>query len=278
MNDFIKLLEQESISVIEGLTGQNAVLSLKAQSDIDDESKFKTPCAVSSVSSEKGELSLSFEVSLATALGDLMLGGEGETQESMNDDDLDAAKEIVSNIFGALSTTLSAQPDLPNLNFSVEDIKLYEDKSPSLSSFAKLFDIEFQVASVTALMQIAVDKDFILNFEASNDETPQKSQPQIENDSSSANLTEEELKNISLIMDVQLPVRVRIGTKTVLLKDVLNMDIGSVVELDQLANEPLDVLIGEKIIAKGEVVIVDGNFGIQITQIGTPKERLSQIK
>jgi len=77
---------------------------------------------------------------------------------------------------------------------------------------------------------------------------------------------------------VELPVRVRIGTKTVLLKDVLNMDIGSVVELDQLANEPLDVLVGDKIIAKGEVVIVDGNFGIQITEIGTPRERLSQIR
>jgi flagellar motor switch protein FliN/FliY len=56
------------------------------------------------------------------------------------------------------------------------------------------------------------------------------------------------------------------------------MDIGSVIELDQLANEPLDVLVGEKIIAKGEVVIVDGNFGVQIVEIGTPKEILSQLR
>jgi len=55
------------------------------------------------------------------------------------------------------------------------------------------------------------------------------------------------------------------------------MDIGSVVELDQLANAPLDILVGDKVIAKGEVVIVDGNFGVQITEIGTPKELLSQI-
>ncbi len=278
MNDFIKLLEQESISVIEGLTGQSATLSLKAQNDINDDSKLKTPCAASSISCEKGELLVSFEVSLATALGDLMLGGEGEAQDSMNDDDLDATKEIISNIFGALSTTLSAQPDLPNLSFSIDNINLFEEQSPPLTSFAKLYDIEFSVASVTALMQIAVDKNFISNFETIDEkEEPLPPTANVENNSSS-NLTQEELKNISLIMDVQLPVRVRIGTKTVLLKDVLNMDIGSVVELDQLANEPLDVLIGDKIIAKGEVVIVDGNFGIQITEIGTPKERLSQIK
>ncbi|HIP02772.1 MAG TPA: flagellar motor switch protein FliN, partial [Campylobacterales bacterium] len=91
-------------------------------------------------------------------------------------------------------------------------------------------------------------------------------------------LSQDELKNMDLLMDVQLPVRVRIGTKTLLLKDVLNMDIGSVIELDQLANEPLDVLVGDKIIAKGEVVIVDGNFGVQIVEIGTPKEILSQLR
>ncbi len=63
-----------------------------------------------------------------------------------------------------------------------------------------------------------------------------------------------------------------------LLKDVLNMDIGSVIELDQLANEPLDILVGDKVIAKGEVVIVDGNFGVQIVKIGTQKERLQQLR
>ncbi len=277
MNDFIKLLQSESISVIEGLTGQNAKLSLKKQSDIDDQSALTIPCVASSVTCEKGGLLVSFEVSLATALGDLMLGGEGETKESMSDDDLDAAKEIVSNIFGSLSTTLTAQPDLPDLSFTVNDINLFENESPSLSSFFKIFDIEFSIASHTALMQVVVNKEFISNFQSVAENEEKENTTQSQNDISS-NLSEEELKNISLIMDVQLPVRVRIGTKTVLLKDVLNMDIGSVVELDQLANEPLDVLIGEKIIAKGEVVIVDGNFGIQITEIGTPKERLSQIK
>ena len=62
-----------------------------------------------------------------------------------------------------------------------------------------------------------------------------------------------------------------------LLKDVLNMDIGSVVELNQLANDPLEILIDNHVIAHGEVVIVDGNFGVQITAIGTKRERLEQI-
>jgi len=91
-------------------------------------------------------------------------------------------------------------------------------------------------------------------------------------------LNQEEMKNINLLMDVKLPVKVRIGSKKMLLRDVINMDIGSVVELNQLANEPLDILVDNKKIAEGEVVIVDGNFGVQITSIGSKKERLEQLR
>jgi len=81
-----------------------------------------------------------------------------------------------------------------------------------------------------------------------------------------------------MLLDVKLTVKVRIGQKKMLLKDVISMDIGSVVELNQLANDPLEVIIDDKVIARGEVVIVDGNFGIQITDIGTKRERLEQLR
>ena len=93
-----------------------------------------------------------------------------------------------------------------------------------------------------------------------------------------SNLSPEELSNIELIKDVKLPIRVRIGSKKMLLKDVLSMDIGSVIELDQLANDPLEILVGDKVIAMGEVVIVDGNFGVQIGEIGTKRERLEKLR
>jgi len=278
MNEFLTLLQQESAAVIEGLTGQSATLQPAGETPIAEGATLKLPSAAAVVSSDDGSVLVSMEVALATGLGNLMLGGEGESQESMNDDDLDATKEIISNIFGALSTTLSAQPDLPNLSFTVEDIQFYESEGPDLTPFARLYDLDFSVASLENLkMQVAVDSALMQRFCAEEAHAPTQEQSREASCMPKEKLSEEELKNISLIMDVELPIRVRIGTKTLLLKDVLNMDIGSVVELDQLANEPLDVLVGDKIIAKGEVVIVDGNFGIQITEIVTPKERLSQI-
>ena len=62
------------------------------------------------------------------------------------------------------------------------------------------------------------------------------------------------------------------------LDNIIAMDIGSVIELNQLANDPLEILVDDKVIAKGEVVIVDGNFGIQITDIGTKRDRLEQLR
>jgi flagellar motor switch protein FliN/FliY len=272
MNSFINLLIAESVSVIEGLTGQAPNITFEDSKSIDDTTQETTPMALSHIASTSGMLQVGMEVSLATALGDLMLGGEGEEQEFMGDEELDATKEIISNIFGAASTTMGAQDDMPSLSFQIQDIS-FEEEGTGFAGASKYFVLQVEIASTSAKLYIAADEKFIENFETlSVSNTPEVASE------SSAKLSSEELKNIELLMDVPLPVRVRIGTKTVLLKDVLNMDIGSVVELDQLANEPLDVLVGEKIIARGEVVIVDGNFGVQIVNIGSPKEILSQLR
>jgi len=272
MNNFIELLKKETISVIEGLTGQAPSITLEKEQSA-SEAEVSAPLAIVEIAvkgGKEGKISLALALSLATALGDLMMGGEGAELDEMGEDDLDATKEIVSNIFGALGTTLAAQQEMPDLSFETQNITFLDTGNMPQEGLAKFFTYEVSIASTTALMILAIDETFLSNFSQNEQEAP--STP-----SATTSLSEDELKNISLIMDVELPVRVRIGAKTVLLKDVLNMDIGSIVELDQLANEPLDVLIGDKIIAKGEVIIVDGNFGVQIIEIDSPEARLNKI-
>ncbi len=273
MNEFIELLTAETKSVIEGLTGISPKIVLKNEQKIEDSLRISDALALVFLKCAQGEIAFGLDVALATALTDMMLGGEGEEQLSMSEDDLDATKEIVSNISGAISTALSAQNDLPSLSFEIKDVEFFEEGS-DFAPYNKLYISELNVANTTANMYLAVDNDFISNFQ-SVDDSLDRQEDIVER---SQTLSPDELKNIELLMDVKLPVRVRIGTKTVLLKDVLSMDIGSVVELDQLANEPLDIFVGEKKIAKGEVVIVDGNFGVQIVEIGSAKEILSQIR
>ncbi len=81
--------------------------------------------------------------------------------------------------------------------------------------------------------------------------------------------------NIELIMDVPLQITVELGRTHKTVREILSFGSGSVVELDKLAGEPVDILVNEKPIAKGEVVVIDENFGIRITEILGPRERIA---
>ncbi|MFZ5987430.1 MAG: flagellar motor switch phosphatase FliY [Bacillota bacterium] len=83
-----------------------------------------------------------------------------------------------------------------------------------------------------------------------------------------------EKKNIGLIMDVPLQVTVELGRTTKLIRDILEFGPGSIIELDKLAGEPVDILVNGKVIAKGEVVVIDESFGVRITDIIHPSKRL----
>jgi flagellar motor switch protein FliN/FliY len=78
--------------------------------------------------------------------------------------------------------------------------------------------------------------------------------------------------NIDLIRDVQLRVSVELGHASLSVREVLALGNGSVVELDRLAGEPVDVLVNDQLIARGEVVIVDESFGVRITEIVRGKQ------
>ncbi len=84
--------------------------------------------------------------------------------------------------------------------------------------------------------------------------------------------------NIGLIMDVPLHVTVELGRRRMLVKDVLELGKGSLIELDKLAGEPVDVFVNGKLIAKGEVVVIDENFGVKVTSIVTPAERVRNLQ
>lgn len=87
-----------------------------------------------------------------------------------------------------------------------------------------------------------------------------------------------ENSNIGLIMDVPLQVTVELGRTKKLIREILDFSPGSVVPLDKLAGEPVDVLVNGKLIAKGEVVVIDENFGVRITSISTQAERMSTLQ
>lgn len=84
--------------------------------------------------------------------------------------------------------------------------------------------------------------------------------------------------NIGLILDVPLQVTVELGRTSKSIKEVLELTNGSIVELDRLAGEPVDIMVNGKYLAKGEVVVIDENFGVRITDIASPAERAAKLQ
>lgn len=79
--------------------------------------------------------------------------------------------------------------------------------------------------------------------------------------------------NIDLLQDVPLPVTVELGRTTMLVREILGLGPGSIIELDRAAGEMVDVMVNGKLIARGEVVVIDENFGVRITEIASETQR-----
>jgi flagellar motor switch protein FliN/FliY len=85
-------------------------------------------------------------------------------------------------------------------------------------------------------------------------------------------------RNLSLILDIPLRVTVELGRTKMPVSELLNLGQGSVIELNKLAGEPMEVLVNDKLIARGEAVVVNEKFGVRLTDIISPAERVEQLK
>ena len=85
-------------------------------------------------------------------------------------------------------------------------------------------------------------------------------------------------RDIEFLLDIPLLVSVEIGRTRMLIKDLLQLGQGSVIEFDKLVGEPMEVLVNDKLIARGEVVVVNEKFGVRLTDISSPAERLKHLK
>src|SRR5512143_3897587 len=85
-------------------------------------------------------------------------------------------------------------------------------------------------------------------------------------------------RRLDLLLDVPLDVSVELGRCRMTIQDLLALAPGSVIELDKLAGEPLDVLINDRLVARGEAVVVNDKFGVRITDIVSPQERVARLR
>lgn len=95
--------------------------------------------------------------------------------------------------------------------------------------------------------------------------------------SGTGTLSNEETQNLDLILDIPLTVTVELGRSKMLINDLLQLGQGSVIELTKLVGEPLEILVNNKLVARGEVVVVNDKFGVRLTDIVSPMERVQSL-
>lgn len=96
--------------------------------------------------------------------------------------------------------------------------------------------------------------------------TPPKAQP-----------TQNEIRELGFLLDIPLEVSVEIGSTRMPIKDLLQLQEGSIIELDKLAGEPLDLYVNSRLIARGEAVMVKDRYGLRLTDVVSPAERLENL-
>lgn len=126
--------------------------------------------------------------------------------------------------------------------------------------------------------QVQMNHESIASTNRLNQVDPSSIRPAAFSSFDQVNERSVETQNLDLLLDIPLSVTVELGRTKQAIRDILNLSTGSIVELDKLAGEPVDILVNNKLIAKGEVVVIDENFGVRVTDIISQKERIRNLQ
>lgn len=221
-----------------------------------------------------------------------------------------AVQEVADHLFKAVSHSMSAVLEL-EISHSLSGMDLIENQQEGISveSFTEeewFVEAEFQLIAgsqehlcFTLFIPIGSAKKVVEVLPDPIDEAYMGEEFQSMNQNNSSNrqmdsgakiqtvqfssfdeshTQQSEPSNIDLLLDIPLQVTVELGRTKRMVKDILEVSPGSIIELDKLAGEPVDILVNNKLIAVGEVVVIDENFGVRVTDILSTADRISKLR
>lgn len=295
-SDLSNILKEELINTLEQLLSKKSTIDNVSETNF--ENFESSQCIQIEVKFDFKTISTSWSFFVptvtATKFEYFMLGGMGDLKEHIDDEITDAVNEIISNICGSFCTSVNAQnfPDIGSikseiLSASIVDYSALSSKQNSyellLSMDNEKFPIiicfdEIVLPFVSSITGIELNNNIELSSVPDETASPVSLVSPSSNELSiSSLLSEESANNLQLLFNIKLKLSVRLGTKHFLLKDILRWDIGEIIELEQMVNEPLEILVNGVKIGEGEAVIVEGKFGLKVKSIGDESVRLNQI-
>jgi flagellar motor switch protein FliN/FliY len=212
----------------------------------------------------QGNVSLQFGAGDALRLAQKFLAESTDPSAEMNQDRRDALLELLRQVAGLTATTLKGL-------FSETTL----DVSPAEPASGQGVDVALLAseASASALsLSLRLSPELLASVSSTK---PAASTPIAASQETGADVAHE--PNFDLLLGVSLNLTLRFGQRVLPLREILDLTSGSVIELDREVQEPADLLLGDKLIARGEVVIVDGNYGIRITEVADARQRIGTL-
>ncbi len=232
---------------------------------------------------------LIFDEKKMTSVTDLILMGEGAEKEAFTDDDKDALKEAVNQIMGNLGqnltgkygTTISFEQAQIQISNPEEALALVKEKIPDDSFYRALYTLKVDENVDTQfrlLVPLSMEKELsALSSQAAEkkEETRAAQAPSAKSGQPAASGTDP-LKNLDIILDLQVEIIVKLGEAVMPLRDVTKIVTGNILPLDKFADAPIDVMVNNKVVAKGELVVLPPyDFAIKVTEV---KDKMKRIK
>jgi len=252
---------------------------------------YENQCLILITEEKTGmETGLIFKTVDITYLTNLMMMMDEPGKDSFEDDDKDAIKELASQVVASASVPLEEKTDV-KVSFRIDDIMVNDAPALFQADEYMIADCDLKIGDQDTTFRFYTDLSLLDLFSGGGDEEPDFGAaftfpddddddlplPGLGGDSGSSGGGSAP-SNLDLLLDIDVPVSVKMGSTNMFLKDLLTMGAGNIIELDESADEPVELVINNKVIARGEVVIVDGYFGFRIKEIVSRAERIKKLK
>jgi flagellar motor switch protein FliN/FliY len=209
-----------------------------------------------------GTVFIQVDLHSASVFATRLMGSPIEDSVSYLPEHEDALFEIVSQTAGGMATSLRTR-------FGAAEIGVERKQHEAAASLVTI-TLKPAIDADSVSIGLLADQAFFDSITACLSELTQpSSSPLHDSPVSPVHGTSTENQNLRLIMDVELDLTLRFGQRILMLSEVAELATGSVVELDRVVDDPVELLLGERVIARGEVVIVDGNYGLRITELSS---------
>jgi len=291
-NRIIKIFVENWTSVYHTILGRDVKISIesvqkkKAGQLGKVTGKFQTFISLSYGDDESQRILIALKNMLISIISNLMIGLD-TFHDEISVDEKNAFEDVIKQMFSACQLPIKEGLDL---DMKFRDIIFVEPGEAEAFMGKK----DFEVWNCTVSLPEAAQEKFVMitprGFGTAEEETPGERELPLAAPSkptttaakptaAAPTAARDDYKgtNIDLLLDVELPITVRIGTTDMRLIDIMRLGLGSIIELEKLVNDPVEVLVNDKLVASGEVVVCNSNFAIRITEVQSKAERIKSL-